>query len=212
MSRTAPGETRERVYRFVREQLLKGLPPTVREVQDNFGFRAVETAREHLELLVREGKLIKEEGQSRGYRLPGSSSRDVPTVFVPLLGRVQAGALNAAIENHEGHVAVQTRRSRDKLFALRVRGESMTGAGILPGDIVIVRCQSTAESGEIVVALIEDEATVKTLYAKGGKIELRPQNPAFSSLCFDADAVTILGKVMEVRRYLDQSSSHIRGA
>src|SRR5688572_8579211 len=142
MPRTPPGETRESVYRFVCERLMAGRPPTLREVQHEFGFRAVETAREHLHGLVSEGRLAKDPGRARGYRLPelsgglsGLSGSTLPARLVPLLGRVQAGALTTAVEEHEGWVSVQTRHPGDALFALRVRGESMLGAGILPGDI-----------------------------------------------------------------------------
>ena len=111
MGRTPPGQTRERVFKLVRDRLLAGLPPTVREVQQAFGFRAVQTAREHLEALVEEGRLSKEGGKARGYRLPESEQAGPPTRLVPLLGRVQAGVLNYAVEDLEGYVPVQSRRS-----------------------------------------------------------------------------------------------------
>jgi len=198
MGRTPPGATRERVYRFLRQRILAGNPPTVREVQERFGFRAVQTAREHLERLVEEGRLSKEPGRARGYRLPG---RAVPTVAVPVLGRVQAGALTTAVEGLEGYVPVET-RAGDELFGLRVRGASMTGKGILPGDLVIARQQPTARSGEIVVALVEDEATVKTLRKRGRRVELHPANPDFDVIVPDPHAFRLLGRVIEVRRYL----------
>ena len=150
--RTKPGETRERVYRFVRERLEVGQSPTVREIQKEFGFRAVQTAHEHLEKLVAEGRLAKRAGEARGYCLPGGQLPGPPPALVPLLGRVQAGALSTAVEDLEGHIPAKSKSSED-LFALTVRGGSMIEAGILPGDVVIVRSQPTAESGEIVVAL-----------------------------------------------------------
>lgn len=208
MPRTPAGETRESVYRFVCERLLAGRSPTLREIQSEFGFRAVETAREHLSGLVSEGRLAKDPG-ARGYRLPERGGGDVlttPSRLVPLLGRVQAGALTTAVEEHEGWVAVQTRYSGDELFALRVRGESMLGAGILPGDIVIVRKDAPAANGDIVVALVDDEATVKRLRrASGGRIELHPENEEFSVIVRPASEVVLLGKVIEVRRQLETS-------
>jgi len=205
MGRTPPGETRERVFRFVRKHLLAGRPPTVRDVQRAFGFRAVQTAREHLEALVAEGRLDKEPGKARGYRLPhGGRSGEAPTVLIPLLGRVPAGPLDAAVEDLEGYVPVQTRHSPDELFGLRVRGESMTGAGILPGDVIVVRRQPSASSGDIVVALIGDEATVKRLRIRKRRIELHPENPAFDVLIPDSNEMSLLGKVVEVRRRLDR--------
>ncbi len=198
---TPTGETRERVYRYVRQRLERGHPPTVREVQEELGFRAVETARKHLERLVEEGRLDKRAGMARGYCLP--AEEEVPSVLVPLLGRVAAGGLNEAIENREGSVAVEG-TSADGLFALRVEGESMVGAGILPGDVVIVRAQPTARSGDIVVALVDNEATVKTLRRKGRRVRLCPENPAFDPIEPPVDRLSILGKVIEIRRYLDR--------
>lgn len=205
MGRTPPGQTRERIFRLVRERLLSGRPPTVREVQAAFGFRAVQTAREHLEALVREGRLAKEKGKSRGYRLPMAGTGKASTILVPVLGRVQAGDLSLAIEEPEGYVPFQTSRPPGELFGLRVRGKSMTGAGILPGDVVVVRRQSTASPGEIVVALIGDEATVKRLRLRRKRVELHPENPAFEPIVSGPQQeVTLLGKVIEVRRRLEQ--------
>lgn len=201
--RTPPGQTRRQIYRFVRERLLQGRPPTVREVQEAFGFRSVQSAREHLETLVAEGKLAKLPGKSRGYRLPPGRSA-TPAVLVPLLGRVQAGDLTTAVEDPDGgFLTVQTRSAQDELFALRVRGESMLGAGILPGDVVIARRQSTASSGDIVVALVGEEATVKTLRRRGRRIELHPHNPAFEPIVPHPAELVLLGKVIEVRRHLE---------
>ncbi len=200
------GETRERVYRYVHGRLASGVPPTVREVQTAFGFRAVQTAREHLEKLVAEGRLAKRPGTARGYGLPFDVTP--PSRWIPVLGRVQAGGLTAAIEDVEGHIAVDTARSAgesaESLFALRVRGESMTGAGILPDDIVVVRAQPNADSGDIVVALVGDEATVKRLRIRRKRIELHPENPAFEVIVPPREGWSILGKVIEVRRRLEK--------
>ena len=194
---TPTGETREKVYRFVRKRIVEDLPPTVREVQEAFRFKAVQTARQHLERLVADGRLVKARGQARGYRLP----REPGTLFVPLLGRVQAGGLGEAIEECEGYIPVRSRGSAE-LFGLRVQGESMTGAGILPDDVVIVRQQAKADSGDIVVALVGDEATIKTLRLGRNRIELHPANPAFAPIIPRTGECAILGKVVEVRRYL----------
>jgi repressor LexA len=198
---TPTGETRARVYRYVRQCLERGRPPTVREVQGEFGFRAVETARKHLERLVEEGLLDKRVGTARGYCLP--VGEDVPSVLVPLVGRVAAGGLSEAIENREGSVPVEG-TSADGLFAVRVEGESMIGVGILPGDIAIVRTQPAARSGDIVVALVDGEATIKTLRRTGRRVQLCPENPAFDPIVPLPSRLTILGKVIEVRRYLDR--------
>ena len=202
MGRTPAGETREKVFAFVRDRLLAGQPPTVREVQEALGFRAVRTAQQHLERLVEEGRLRAGRHRARGDRLPGSSE-GARTVLAPVLGRVPAGALDAAVEDPDGYLPVDARGAEaGDLFALRVRGESMTGVGILPGDLVIVRRQPTARNGDLVVARVGDEATVKTFRSRGRRVELRPENPAFAPIVLDAGAVAILGKVIEVRRIL----------
>lgn len=203
MARTPPGETRSKVWRFVRERLLAGAPPTLREVQRALGFRSVESARAHLEELVREGRLVKSPGKARGYALPEGRGRTAPTVLVPLVGQVQAGGLQTAIEEAEGYLPLHSRQPAGDLFALRVRGESMTGAGILPGDVVVVRRQPDADPGQVVVALIEDEATVKTLRKRRGRIVLQPENPDYPPIIADPNEVRLLGRVVEVRRYFD---------
>jgi repressor LexA len=212
MAYSEPGKTHRRIYRFVRDRILAGLPPTVREVQEAFGFRAVQSAREHLERLVEEGLLEKTPGKSRGYRLPGREER--APVLVPLLGRVQAGALTTATEDLEGYLPVGTSAGEGgELFALRVRGDSMRDAAILEGDIVIVRRSAAADHGDIVVALVEEEATVKRLYHRNGRIELHPENPAFSPIVpAESDRFSILGRVIEVRRHLDTAVRHVSDA
>ena len=203
MGRTPAGETREKVFAFVRDRLLAGQPPTVREVQEALGFRAVRTAQQHLERLVEDGRLVAGRHRARGYRLPGSTP-GARTVLAPVLGRVPAGALDEAMEDPDGYLPVDARgAAAGDLFALRVRGESMTGVGILPGDLVIVRRQPTAASGDVVVARVGDEATVKTFRMRGQRVELRPENSAFEPIVLDAGEVAILGKVIEVRRILD---------
>lgn len=202
MAYTTPGETREKIYRYVRGRLLLGRPPTIREVQRRFGFGSVESARAHLEALVAQGRLDKEAGRARGYRLPGGGAR--PTILVPLLGRVQAGDLTAAIEDPQGYLPIPSHRPADELLALNVEGESMINAGILPGDVVIVRRQQTADPGDIVVALVDDEATVKRLVHRRGQWILMPENPNFHPIVPPQQDLRIVGKVVEVRRWLDE--------
>lgn len=201
MPRTPAGETRERVYRFMRERLMAGEPPSLREIQSEFGFRAVETAREHLQELVEAGRLVQAPGRARSYRLPARDAAGVQ--LVPMLGRVQAGALTTAVEELEAWVPVQSRHRVESLFALRVRGQSMRDAGILPGDIVIVSKDAAAANGDIVVALIDDEATVKRLRRVGTRVELHPENPSFDVIVCRSEDVQLLGKVIEVRRQLE---------
>lgn len=233
MPKTPPGQTRGRIFRFVEKRLLRGDSPSLREVRDHFGFRAVETVRSHLAALVDEGRLLKKPGRARGYLLPADRTpsraaaappisfddhRFIPSgpeeeeLFerrrgfspVPLLGEVAAGGFEEAVENPDGDLLMEIPHSRDPsdYFALRVRGESMTGAGILEGDLVIVERRTEAVSGQIVVALVEDEATVKRLHLDRNRLELRPENPAFEVLRPPPDRCRILGKVVEVRRRL----------
>jgi repressor LexA len=222
MARTPPGETRERIFHYMRDRLLAGRPPTLREVMKEFGFSAVETVRSHLQALVEDGRLMKNPGKARGYGLPEGGQ----PLLVPVLGHVQAGELTTALEDPEGYVTVQVpsgpygssggygaaRRSSysPELFALRVRGESMIGANILPGDVVVVRKQQTADHGEIVVAHVGGEATVKRLkFAADDEGNMRPilhaENPDFAPIIPDPpDALELFGKVIEIRRYLEE--------
>ena len=197
MGRTPAGQTRERIYRYMRGRLLGGRSPTVREVQERFGFKAVQSAREHLERLVEEGRLDKRPGEARGYRLPG---REAFMTMVPVLGRVPAGPVDLAVEDLEGYVAFEGEGY--DLFGLRVRGDSMHDAGILDGDLAIVRKQDHANNREIVVALVGEEATVKTLRRFGRRVELHPANPAYAPIVPDPRELSILGKVIEIRRTL----------
>ncbi|HIF64621.1 MAG: transcriptional repressor LexA [bacterium] len=227
---TPPGKTRERVYRFMRRRLLAGDPPSVRELQQAMGFSAVQTAQQHLKALVGEGRLLRPEGRARGYRLPERlpetrsqqeahaassaafsgrtfggrvSNHTFATRSVPLLGRVQAGGLTEAVEDPEGWLTLPSRFDASQLFALRVQGLSMSGAGILPGDIAIVRQQETAESGDVVVAMVDDEATIKRFYRRGRQLELQPENPDFEVIVPTEGSLKLLGKVVELRRYMD---------
>ena len=199
---------RENVYRYMAQRLRAGDPPSLREVQAAMGFKAVETARSHLQALVEEGRLVKHGRASRAYALPSEVWSASRTRKVPVLGAVQAGALTLAVEETEGFLEVERSRYGEELFALRVRGESMIGAGILPEDLVITRRQESAEEGDIVVALVEDEATVKRLRftqsPKGDpQVVLWPEHPDFTPLNLAPDQLQLLGKVVEVRRYYE---------
>ncbi len=197
MAYSPPGLNRERVFTYVRDRLAAGAPPTVREVQQALGFRAVESARKHLAALVAAGRLEQAAG-ARGYRLPGAAG--VPPRLVPVLGDVPAGDLQAAIEAPDGFVAIDARLPGEAFFALRVRGDSMIGLSILDGDVVVVRRQSEAQSGQVVVAMVGDEATVKTLRRRGRRVELHPENSRFAPIVPDPAVLQILGVVVELRR------------
>lgn len=200
MAYTKPGVTRNRIYQFVRERLLDGEPPTVREVQAAFRMRAVQSAKSHLDALVKEGRLIKIPGKSRGYRLPAAVQ---PNRLAPIVGRVPAGPFNIAVEEIEGYIPVQFNADEQTVFGLRVSGDSMIDAGILHGDIVLVRTETEIHQGDIVVAMIDGEATVKEFRRVDDRIQLRPRNDNYPVLSPDSEDLTIVGKVVEIRRYLE---------
>src|SRR5262252_10264759 len=169
----------EFIYRYGKEH---GYPPTVREICDEFGIASTNGARYYLAILERDGYIkrnprisrgteITESGLRRYSRLYGFDGGDTET-GIPILGRVAAGAPLLAQENREGNLDLDVAfPSRDPRFALRVRGESMKDAGILDGDLVVVRKVDQAESGEIVVALLGEEATVKRLEKRSDRSE-----------------------------------------
>ena len=178
----------------VREQ---GYPPSVREIGEAVGLKSPSTVHFHLKHLEEAGVIEKGAGKGRAITL---TTPPMPQDKVPVVGNVAAGSPILAEECIEDYLTFDTGGRSEEYFALRVRGESMINAGILPGDLVVVRRQQTATSGEIVVALIEDEATVKRLSLRNGQIWLMPENDAYAPI--DGSNAQILGKVAAVvRRY-----------
>ena len=157
--------------------------------------KSTSTVHAHLNTLQERGLISREAKLNRTIRVSGEK-----TVPVPVLGRVTAGMPVLAVEEIEGYVPVSesVRRGRE-LFALRIDGDSMINAGILDGDIVVVCKTPVAENGEIVVALIEDEATVKRFYREEGHIRLQPENPAYDPII--VEECMLLGTVVSVVRY-----------
>jgi repressor LexA len=194
---------REKIYQYTYQRLQSGDPPTIREVQNAMGLKAVESARTHLEALVEEGRLVKRQTRSRSYALPPEVWARVSTKRVPIVGHVQAGAFTTALEDVEGYIETNRVRRGEELFALRVRGLSMRDAGIFPEDLVITRRQESADGGDIVVALVGDEATVKRLRFERGRVLLQPENPDFEAIEVKPEDLRLLGKVIEVRRYYE---------
>jgi repressor LexA len=199
MPKTPSGETRAKVYDFVYQRILHGEPPSIREVSDKFGFKSTATARQHLDALVDHGALQRVSGKDRGYRIPGAF---VPGM-VPIVGRVQAGGLSDAVEFVDGYVAVDG-ESAETSFALTVSGESMAGREIHDGDIVLVRRGAPVKTGDVVVALVGDEATVKTFHMSNNRVVLKAENADYSDIIPDPNGpdFTIMGRVYEVRRRL----------
>lgn len=186
------------VLECIREEFaLSGRPPTYREIARSLGYDAVGTVQDHIRTLIRKGFLEKEEGVSRGFRL----SYQRGTNEIPVLGRVPAGHPIEAIQEVQGSIAVPS-HLRGELFGLRVTGESMIEAGILDGDLVVVRKQSHAENGDVVVAMIDGEATVKYLEKKAGRVRLLPANPRFQPIDVPANASNLIqGKVVSIQRF-----------
>jgi len=178
-----------------------GRPPTVREICHAFGYRSTGTARDHLHALETKGHLKKLPGKSRGL-VPSNWSKLLRAEFllpIPILGRVPAGGPLLAEENIEGSLDLSEEFAGQKTFALKVHGDSMVEAGICEDDLVVVRGQPHAEPGEIVVALVDGESTVKRLARRNGKLWLQPENPRYEPIAVGGDT-RILGKVIGVIR------------
>lgn len=183
----------------------QGYPPSVREIGEAVGLKSPSTVHFHLKHLAEAGYIEKGAGKGRAIALtnppaPPLPEAEAPADRVPILGNVAAGSPILAEECIEDYLAFDTGGRSDEYFALRVRGDSMINAGILNGDLVVVRRQQVANNGEIVVALLEDEATVKRLSRRNGRVWLLPENEDYSPI--DGTYASILGRVAAVvRRY-----------
>lgn len=190
-------DTQQKIYEFLCERSQCGVPPSVREIGAAVGLRSTSSVQANLDALEEAGYIERDPLLKRSIRVLGQAEN---VTSVPLLGTVTAGMPILAVEQIEGYIAYNGRVSKDNsLFALRVRGESMLWAGILDGDIVVVEKTPTARNGEIVVAMIEDEATVKRFYKEDGHFRLQPENDAFEPII--TNEVIILGKVIALYRY-----------
>jgi repressor LexA len=187
------------IYSFLEQEYIKnGFSPSIGEIAEHLGLTAKSNIHRQLQQLVAEGRLVNLGGRYVPSRFQEKKSAKV--VFVPVLGRVAAGVPITAIENLDGYVAYLPRiGDGDELFALKIKGDSMRDAGIFNGDIVIVEKTPVVENGEIAVALIDDEATVKTFYRENGHIRLQPENPDFEPII--VKDVIILGRVIASMRY-----------
>ena len=194
----------EQILQLISDQIEeRGYPPSVREIGQAVGLKSTSTVHGYLSSLERKGYIRRDAAKPRAIevimgvdRMP-LPARDV--LNVPLVGRVTAGQPILAVENIADYFPLpRSLAGEGDSFLLEVSGESMVGAGILDGDYVLVRKQSTAENGEIVVALIEDEATVKRFYLDADHVRLEPENPAFSPII--TDRAILLGKVIGLVR------------
>ena len=201
----------QEIYDFIAAFIAEhSYPPSVREICDGVGLRSPSTVHFHLQNMEEKGFLAKD-GKARALTLAQTAEKaaaapaepvyeepDIPAGRVPIVGTVAAGTPILAQECIEDYLTFDTNGRDGEFFALRVRGESMLNAGILPGDLVVVHQQREAHNGEIVVALIEDEATVKRLQRRNGEVWLLPENDAYEPI--DGRYASILGKVSAVVR------------
>lgn len=195
-------ERQQEILRFIKQETrLKGYPPSVREIGDAVGLSSSSTVHGHLARLEEKGYIRRDPTKPRAIEILDEPlfSKQSHAVQVPIVGKVTAGQPILAIENIEDTFPLPEHIVKDdQVFMLTVRGESMIDAGILDGDYVIVRQQNTANNGDIVVALIDDEATVKTYYRETDHIRLQPENQYLSPII--VKDCKILGKVIGLFR------------
>lgn len=187
----------EKIYRYLLECAQSGSTPTVREICAATSIKSTSTVHTHLKVLEELGYIDRKNGLKRYIRLKNTQN----TVQVPILGRITAGEPILAVEDIEGSIPFSTGDSRTEgLFALHVTGDSMIGAGILSGDYIVAERDLPVENGDIVVALLDDEATVKRFFREEGNlIRLQPENPAYEPII--REDIQILGKVRATIRY-----------
>ena len=188
-------EKQKQILRFIQEYTAsEGYPPAVREIAAAVGLRSPSSVHAHVKHLRELGYLEQSEGKTRTVKLAGQTG----TSTVPLLGKVAAGQPILAVEQAEAILHVDLHGRSGRYFALHIQGDSMIDAGILNGDVIVVRRQGYAQQGQIVVAVIEDEATCKRLEKKDGHVWLMPENEAYAPI--PGDDARILGVVVKVMR------------
>ncbi len=199
------GRQEEILKEIERYVAAEGYPPTIRDLSEKFRM-AAPSMLSHIKALERKGVIRRRQGKSRGIELTGVPRvPDMGKVMeVPILGRVAAGVPLLAEENREDTVFVDNRFAKgQKLFALRVKGNSMVDAGLFENDVCIIRMTDTAQNNDIVVAFIDGEATVKRFRKSGKKITLMPENPAYEPIVISEGQgrdFRILGKVISLYR------------
>ena len=196
-------EREQKILEYIETKMeLDGIPPTIREICSDLQIKSTSTAHKEVNRLIEEGYLVKRRNKNRSLRSPRREERSrEPGKEIPILGTVAAGTPITAVENIIGYIHYEPEKQHDNpLFALKVRGESMINAGIFDGDQVLVKQQPTADNGDIVVAMVEDSATVKTFYKEKGYYRLQPENDAMDPIIVTGE-VKILGKVFGVMRF-----------
>ncbi len=195
------GDTQAKILAYIEKATLqKGYPPSVREICDATGLKSTSTVHGHLIRLEKTGLLYRDSMKPRAISVPSDHQMyRTEMINVPIVGRVSAGSPILATENIEDYIALpQSMLGEGEHYVLGVRGESMIEAGIMDGDYVVVRKQPTAYNGDIVVAMVEDDATVKRFYRENGHFRLQPENSTMEPII--VPEVTILGKVVSLYR------------
>jgi repressor LexA len=190
----------EKILEFIKGSIKgDGFPPTVREIGERFNI-TVKGAYDHVKAIEKKGYIKTEQNKSRAIVVLNEED-DIPVdaINIPLLGRIAAGSPILAEENIEEYLSFPKSMFRSgEYFALNVKGDSMIDGGIFDGDVAIIKKQNTANNGEVIAALLTDEATLKRLKVAGNKVQLLPDNPAYEPII--ADNVTILGKLIALFR------------
>jgi repressor LexA len=198
----APLTARQKqIYDFLLKSIReKGFAPSIQELGQRFKIASTNGVSDHLKALERKG-YIRRVGK-RAIELLGALGKPLlsDAKEIPILGRVPAGGPLMVEENVEGYLTMAGDLARGKTFALKVKGESMIEAGILDGDYVIVRCQESAEEGEIVCALVNGEATVKRFHKKGKSVVLKPENRRYAPIEVSRGELRIVGKIVGLMR------------
>ena len=203
-------DRQKEILDFIKEYLgFNGYPPTLREIAKQFNIASTFGIKRHLDALQKKGYLSVESFASRAISLtenPTEKNQQNNSVEIPVVGRVAAGYPIMSEENIEGSISIQSGllKNKSEIFGLKVKGESMKNAGIFEGDIIIVNQQKDAVNGDIVVALLDNEATVKRFLIKNNKITLMPENENYNPIeVNNSDEFSIIGKVMGVFRWFN---------
>ena len=205
MAKEQLSDKQQQILEFIKRRILdKGYPPAVREICEAVNLRSTSSVHSHLETLERKGYIHRDPTKPRAIEITDDdfnlARREI--INIPVVGTVTAGEPILAVENIEEYFPMLPNHISNKnTFMLHVRGESMINAGVLSGDHILVKQQDTAENGEMVAALIDDSATVKTFYHENGHIRLQPENVTMDPIVVEEKDVHILGKVIGVFRF-----------
>jgi repressor LexA len=194
-------EKQSDILNFIKKQIReKGYPPTVREICAGVGLSSTSTVHGHLERMEKKGIIKRDKTKTRAIEIVEDSFNRKELINIPLIGTVTAGVPILAFENIEDTFSIPSGyvKSTKELFMLKIKGESMIEAGILNGDLAIIERNNTAENGEIVIALIDNDATLKRFYKEKDHIRLQPENSSMSPII--VKDCTILGKLVGLYR------------